>query len=259
MKPEGHLLRQTPPRKAWLIGHRGAMGHAPENTLASFRLGREMGADLVECDVHISKDGKCVVMHDENVERTTDGHGLIRDISSSEIAKLDAGSWFSKKFKYEKVPLLDDLLLWAKKTRSRQELPMGVVIEIKNEPIRYKDIEKKVIRTVLKADMRERVVLISFDHGVVKRAKAIAPKFLTGMLFRDPIEDIFERARQIGADSLFPRRHLVTKSFVAKAHEMRLIFATWTVNETGEMKRILSSGADAIATNFPDRLNKILK
>ena len=111
---------QKPPRKCWLVGHRGAMGYAPENTMSAFKTGLKMGADFVECDVHLSKDNKCVVMHDESLERTTSGHGLIRDTLSSKIRKLDAGAWLSKSFRGERVPMLADLLNWARsRTKSR--------------------------------------------------------------------------------------------------------------------------------------------
>lgn len=252
-------LLQTAPRRAWLVGHRGAAGLAPENTMASFRAAHALGADLVECDVHISKDGRCVVMHDEALERTTNKEGLIRDLSSAAIRRADAGSWASKKFRGEKVPLLSDLLSWAEGAFSRQGLPMGVVIEIKNEPVRYFEIEKKVIREVLERGMEERVVLISFDHGAVKRAKAFCKKIATGMLYNRPMEDPLRRARELKADAIFPRRNFITKSLVTRAHAQGLAVATWTVNERPEMKRILASGADAVTTNFPNILNSMLE
>lgn len=251
------ILKNTSPRRCWLIGHRGAMGHVPENTMSSFRLAQKMGAELCECDVHLSKDKKCIVIHDESVERTTNGYGLIRDLSSNEIKKLDAGAGFSKKFKKEKVPLLKELLNWAREERSLSGMPMSVVIEIKNEPVRYFGIEEKVIATVKKAKMEDRVILISFDHGVVKRAKRLARNIATGILYNRPLENPVRRAREIGADAIFPRRNMVTKSLVQKAHSANLTIATWTVNKIWEMKKIIRCGVDAIATNFPDRLNKL--
>ncbi len=252
-------LLQTAPRRAWLVGHRGAAGLAPENTMSSFKTAHALGADLVECDVHVSKDGRCVVMHDESLERTTNKEGLIRDLSSAAIRRADAGSWASKKFKGEKVPMLSDLLSWAKGAFSRQGLPMGVVIEVKNEPVRYFEIEKKVVREVLKHGMEDRVILIAFDHGVVKRAKAFCKKIATGMLYSRPMEDPLRRARELKADALFPRRNFVTRSLVRRAHAQDIAVATWTVNERPEMKRILASGADAVTTNFPDVLNPMLE
>lgn len=251
-------LKEKSPRGCWLVGHRGAKGHAPENTMSSFLCSLKMGADLVECDVHLSKDRKCVVMHDEGLERTTSGSGLIRDTYSSAIKNMDAGSWFSKKFKNEKVPLLDDLLSWAQKQITTLGRPPGVVIEIKNEPIRYREIEKEVLKSVLKTKMQDRVIIISFDHGVIKRTKMLNPNIAAGILYREPLEDPFERARQVQADALFPRRHLVTTDLVRKAHQKKIALATWTVDQTAEMKKMVRWELDAIATNYPDQLNKIL-
>lgn len=251
-------FKENSSRACWLVGHRGAMGHAPENTMASFLCAQKMGADFVECDVHLSKDRKCVVMHDESVERTTDGSGLIRDLISGKIKSLDAGSWFSERYKGERALLLQELLEWAKKEISLMGLPMGVVIEIKNEPVRYLGIAEKVIETVRKAHMEERVILISFDHGVVKRAKIADPHISTGILYNRPLENPFRRADEVRADALFPRRHLVVKSLVREAHKNKLFLATWTVNEVGEMKKMLNCGVDALATNFPEKLNRLL-
>ncbi len=252
-----HFGERISPRP-WIIGHRGAMGHAPENSLASFNLAKNMGADFVECDVHLSKDKKCIVMHDESVERTTNGYGLIRDLSSAEIKKLDCGAWYSKKFKGEKVLILDELLLWVKNQSSFAGNPMGLVIEIKNEPVRYLGIEKMVLEAVKRNGMGDRVILISFDHGAVKRAKQIDRSIPAGILYNRPLEDPFKRAREVDADALFPRRHMITKSLVNRARKNKYFIATWTVNEEEEMKKIAAAGIDAIASNFPDRLNKIL-
>lgn len=240
------------------MGHRGTMGHAPENTIASFQLAQKMGADFVECDVHLSKNEKCIVIHDESVERTTNGFGLVKHLTSKEIQKLDAGSWFSRQYQKEKVPLLEELLDWAKKQLSLLGFPLSVVIEIKNEPVHYLKIEEKVIETVKKTQMEDRVILISFDHEVVKKAKSLNPKILTGILYNRPLEDPLKRAKEVGADALFPRRNLVKKALVEKAHQSGLFISTWTVNEIEEMKQLIGCGVDAIASNFPDRLNSLL-
>lgn len=241
-----------------MIGHRGAMGYAPENSMASFKLAQRMGADLVECDVHLSRDKKCIVMHDESVERTTSSYGLIRDLPEKKITSLDCGAWFSKKYKGERVPTLKELLLWAGETLSLQARPMGVVIEIKNEPVRYFQIEKVVIETVLQTRMLERVIVISFDHGVVKRAKKIEPRLFTGILYNQSLENPIRRAKEMHANAIFPRRNLVNKNLTKKAHQAGIGLYTWTVNEIPEMKKLIACGVDGIASNFPDRLNRLL-
>lgn len=226
--------------------------------MASFRKGLELGADFVECDVHLSKDGRCVVLHDASVERTTDGRGLVRKLSFAELKKLDAGSWFSEKFRGEKIPLLDELLAWARRRKTRLGKPLGVVVEIKNDPVRYRGIERKVLESVRKSKMEGRVVIISFDHAAVRRFKRLKPSIPAGILYSEPLPRGAERAVRFKADALMPRRTLVTRGLVEQARENGLKVATWTVNETGEMRRILGCGVHAVTTNFPDRLKPLL-
>src|ERR1700681_4503232 len=126
--------------RVWVVGHRGAMGHRPENTLASFEHALELGADWIELDVHLTRDGALAVIHDESVDRTTDGHGLVRDHSLLELKLLDAGAWFGPGFVGERVPTLDEVLEFA---RARNTV---VDIEIKNAPIFYAGIEEAVVR-----------------------------------------------------------------------------------------------------------------
>lgn len=252
-------LKKTAPRACWLVGHRGAAGHAPENTMASFRAGREMGADLVECDVHLSRDEQVIVIHDETLDRTTRGKGAIREHAASFIRKQDAGSRFSKKFQGEPVPDLDQLLAWAAGEMTLAGQPLKVVIEIKNEKVHYHEIELRVLDCVRKHAMEDRVILISFDHEVIRRAKKAAQRIAAGILYGERLEDPVARAEEVGADALFPRRNLVAPKLVEKAHRRNLAVATWTVNAPREMKKLISSGTDAIATNFPDKLNRILQ
>src|SRR5512136_1133404 len=132
-------LLRAPGAPVLRVGHRGARGHAPENTLASFDLAVEMGVSAVETDLHLSKDGEVVLIHDHTVDRTTDGHGFVKDMTLRELKQLDAGSWYDARFAGEQIPTLSELLDWA---RGR----VGVAIEIKNGPIYYAGIAEKVIR-----------------------------------------------------------------------------------------------------------------
>src|SRR5579859_2813159 len=109
----GRRLHQERGR-VWVIGHRGAMGRCPENTMASFERGLELGADWVELDVHLTRDGALAVIHDESVDRTTNGHGLVKDHSLAELKRLDAGAWFGPAFAGARVPILDEVLDFAR-------------------------------------------------------------------------------------------------------------------------------------------------
>jgi glycerophosphoryl diester phosphodiesterase len=237
-----------------VIGHRGAAGHAPENTRAAFARGLALGADALECDVHLSKDGVPVVIHDDTLDRTTSGRGPVRDQPWAALRTLDAGSWFGPRFRGERLWRLDDLLAWAKPRRTRRGRPLGLVIEIKRPDDRpHPGIADKVARAIQARGLVRRSTVISFDHAAVARVKALLPKVGAGLLFRDVPGDLDRRVARTGADAVFPRRHLVTPDFVAAAHARGWTVGTWTADAPAEIRRLRVAGVDALATNFPDR------
>src|SRR5579871_3258046 len=156
--------------RVWVCGHRGAMGHCPENTMASFERALELGADWIELDVHLSRDEALIVIHDETLDRTTNGHGLVREHTLAELRTLDAGGG-------QTIPTLDEVLAWA---RERGTI---VDIEIKNAPIYYEGIEQRVVSTLDRFAMTEQVIVISFDHAAVKRVKELDGRITTGVLY----------------------------------------------------------------------------
>src|SRR3712207_4357995 len=160
----------------YVIGHRGASGYAPENTMVSFERALALRADAIECDVHPTSDGKLVVIHDPTLDRTTSGQGFVSAHTSEQIRALDAGSWFDPSFADERVPLLDEVLDWA---RGRTK----VVIEIKQGPIFYPNVVELLIDVLDRTQMRGVVLVISFDHYSVQRLKQRAPDVTTGVLY----------------------------------------------------------------------------
>src|SRR3954452_5296438 len=149
--------------------HRGAMGYAPENTFAAFELAVAQGADMIEMDVHLTADNQCVVIHDETLERTTDGHGLVGEMTLAELQRFDAGSWFGSEFAGQHIPSLDEVLAWG---HGRAIMN----IEIKADPVPYEGIEARVVDLIRRHGMQDDVILISFDHRAIKRVKALAPE-----------------------------------------------------------------------------------
>src|SRR5919197_5083274 len=227
-----------------VVGHRGAMGYAPENTLASFELAVEQGADVVELDVHLSRDGEVVVMHDERLERTTDGRGLVAEHSLAELRRLDAGAWFEPRFGGQRIPTLDEVLAWA-----RERTPLA--IEIKNAPIFYDGIEAKVVELLARHGMRERALVISFDHHALRRVRELDPAVETGVLYACRPVDAPALARAAGARLLEPHWSFLTPQDVDAAHAAGLRVSTWTVSAS-ELPRLVAMGVDGIATNEPD-------
>jgi glycerophosphoryl diester phosphodiesterase len=239
--------------RVWVVGHRGAMGHRPENTLASFEHALELGADWIELDVHLTRDGALAVIHDESVERTTDGHGLVQDYSLAELKRLDAGSWFNASYAAERIPTLEEVLTFA---RARGTV---VDIEIKNAPIYYAGIEEAVVKALDSQNMAEQVIVISFDHRAVKRVKSLDARIATGVLYAGrPVDAGVNLARQAEADALLPHWAYVTPDDVRAAHAAGLAVAPWATSDRAVLTRLVAAGVDAIGTNHPDILRDVL-
>ena len=244
-------LRSASRGRPLIIGHRGASGEAPENTMASFRLAVEQGADILETDVHLSADGVPVVIHDHTLDRTTNGHGLVARHTLAQIQALDAGSWYSKEYAGERIPTLDDLIRWA----SGKTL---LAIEIKLGPIYYPDIENKIVELLRRRDMVESAVIISFDHRSIRKLKHLCPEVACGVLFACTPVRASSLAIESRADALLPHWSNLTKEMVEEAHADNLAVAPWCVDDELEMKWVLSMGVDAVATNYPGRLASLL-
>ena len=237
--------------KVLALGHRGALGLAPENTMASFELAWELGADMLELDIHMSLDGELVVMHDGDVSRTTDGDGRIKYMTLAEIKKLDAGVTFDARFKGQRVPTLQTALSWAK-----GRIPL--VIEIKGDPHPAKGIEDKLVAAVEESQMMDEVMIISFHHPVVKRVKDLAPEAATGILYTGRLVDPVGAARAAGADSLRPHWAYWTREEVEEVHAAGLIAHAWNADSEELMEYLVGLGVDSIGSNYPDRLRAYL-
>jgi glycerophosphoryl diester phosphodiesterase len=240
-------LRRNKGERILIIGHRGAMGHAPENTMASFAMGLAMGADAIELDVHLSANGHLVVIHDSSVDRTTNGSGYIKDLTLAEIKSLDAGSWYGPEFAGERIPTLDEVLAWAKGR-------ISLVIEIKNSPVFYPGIEEKVVEALKAHGMEDAAVVISFDHRSVKKVKELRPGIATGILYVARPVDAVSMARTARADAIHPNVGYLTAETVGEAHRAGLAVSTWIVNDPLQMRKLADMGVDSVGTNYPDRL-----
>jgi glycerophosphoryl diester phosphodiesterase len=240
-------LRSSTLGRPWVIGHRGASGDAPENTLSAFRLALEQGADLIETDVHLTADGVPVAIHDHTVDRTTNGRGLVGQLTLAQIKELDAGSWFSPEFAGEQILTLDELLEWA-----TGKTPVS--IEIKNGPIYYPEIEDVVVDVLRRHDMVGSAIVISFDHATVLRIKQRCPELVTGVLFACSPVSASTLARQARADCLLPHWSGLTRQMVEEAHSHDLAVSPWVVDREEETRFVLAHGVDAIATNHPGKV-----
>lgn len=157
--------------------HRGASGYFPENTMLAFEKAVSLGSTGIETDIQMTKDGVLVLIHDERVDRTTDGTGYVKDYTYKELLKLDAGSYVSEEFKGLKVPTLEELLQFA----SHNELKLD--LELKSNIILYDGIEEKTVDLINKYNMNHRVTVSSFNHYSLMKIKRISKKTKIGLLY----------------------------------------------------------------------------
>ena len=228
-----------------VLGHRGASGYAPENTLEAFKLAMDMGADGFELDVHLSKDGELVVIHDETVDRTTDGTGFVGEMTLAELKALDASN-HKEGYKGAKIPTLAEVYDLIRDTNHI------VNVEIKTDNIFYPQLEEKVLALEKEKGMEGRIVYSSFNHYTVKKIRALAPDAQIGMLFGDVLVEPYDYCKSVGANLLHPSKaNLNVPGFAEKAKEAGLGMNVWTVNEEEYMEKCLACGA-GIVTNYPD-------
>ncbi len=221
-----------------LVAHRGASFYEPENTLKSINLAFKMKCDYVEVDVRETKDGELVVIHDEKVDRTTNGRGLVKQLTLKEIKRLDAGGG-------EEIPTLQEVLGLAEKRRGK------LIIELKEE-----GIEEKTVGMLRKQGFIEDAIIVSFYHPSVKKVKELELNIETGVIFSCfPVKPV-NLAIDAKANYLLPKYKYLRREMVKDAHENGLKVITWVVNNPYLAKKLIKDNIDGLATNIPDLLSK---
>jgi len=239
--------------KTKIIAHRGASGYAPENTIAAFKKAIEMKADGIELDVHLTKDGRLAVVHDEKLGRTSNGKGLIMDYTFEELRMLDFGSWYSPEYENERIPALEEVM----------ELTEGwhgiLNIEIKAVPRLFKNgIEDNVISIIKNYNRESNVIVSSFNHDILARIKNKAPEIKVGILYSHVLASPWKYAVDIGAYAIHPEFKTVTAETVACCHKYNIAVNCWTVNNPDDIKLMASMNVDNIITNYPDIARNLL-
>lgn len=240
--------------KPLVLAHRGASAYTPENTLAAFRLAFEMGADGIELDVTLTRDRVPVVIHDDSVDRTTNGTGVVKRMTLTEVQRLDAGAWFDEKFRGEKIPALDQVLA--------EFGTHGLInVELKSIFPRSDGIERAVAQVIERAHTAERVLISSFNPLALYRIMKSEPRLPRGLIYSPNLALYLRRAwlRPIARpNALHPPSSLIDSEFVAWARHQGYKINTWTVDDPNEMKRLIALGVDAIMTNKPDILREVV-
>ena len=226
------------------IAHRGASSYAPENTFAAFDLALEMGARHLELDVHFSSDGHLVVIHDDAVDRTTNGSGPVTSQSLTALTALDAGSWFDPRFKGERIPTLGAVL-------ERYKGRAHVHVELKGHSA---GLAQKTVDLVRARGMAGQVTITSFQIAKLAETRAYAPELPTGWLVGEASDAIVAQARAMGLTQLCPRAGAVTPELVSRLHAEGFVVRAWGVATEELMRQVVTAGVDGMTVNFPDKL-----
>jgi glycerophosphoryl diester phosphodiesterase len=234
-----------------LIAHRGASGHAPENTMAAFKRAVTCGASFIETDLHLTRDARLVAIHDETVNRTTNGKGAVHEMTLAEIRRLDAGSWFGSEFSGERIPTLDEILGFAQK--------YDAVFYLELKPLGSWGVEHVLVAGLRDSGQIARTVVISFDAAILAAARKLEPTLMTALLHDGQLEKPLERALEVGARQLAVRADLISPWLLTAARKMDIQVVCWTVNHSSHMRLLMAAGVDGIISDYPDRLVAIEK
>lgn len=227
------------------IAHRGYSALYPENTLLAFEKAIEAGCDGIEFDVHLTGDGEIVIIHDEDVARTTDGKGLVKDMTLAQLKELDAGSG-------QRIPTL------AEYFRLVADAPIVSNIELKNSIIWYDGLEEKVIAAAREHGLMDRVLLSSFNHYSIARCKQLAPSVKCGLLCDCWIVDAGAYTARLGAECLHPAFYSLTPDIAEEIRRHGIEINVWTVNNEKHARMVAGLGVTSIITNDPVLIGRIL-
>ncbi|GAB4223907.1 MAG: glycerophosphodiester phosphodiesterase [Spirochaetales bacterium] len=245
------------------VAHRGGAGLAPENTMAAFRQALELGVDAVELDVHLSRDGVPVVIHDPSLARTTDGSGEVGEWTVAELSRLNAaaryfGPWTGER---QKIPLLEEVL-----AEIRGRLSVQVEIKVRQDGNRYPGIEEKVIDLLRQNGMIDQAIILSFDFPTLQKVKELEPalatcaligaKYLTQIGVRGP-EAVAEEIASLKADYAGVDERWYSSELLEALRQRGIRVGVWTVNDEDRMRYFLNQRVAFITSDRPDLLKRI--
>lgn len=240
-----------------VIAHRGASAYAPENTHSAFKLALEMQAEMIELDLLLSKDGVPVVIHEDNLERTTGIVGLVSNYTLDELRNFDTGSWFSEEFKQEPFPTLEEVLAYSKGK-------IAVNIEIKHESVTDSlegGIVEKALELVKNVEMEDEVIFSSFDYRVMDHLNKLAPDISKAILYEEKQSNGLSPSQLVdlyNVDAFNCSHKELSQAWIDELNENKIPFFVYTINDEQLMERVMHSGAKGIFTDKPDILIKVV-
>lgn len=233
------------------FAHRGFSGKYPENTMLAFQKALEAGADGIELDVQLTRDGEAVIIHDESVDRTTDACGRVRDFTLAELRGLDASYSYQGEGVHP-VPALEEYFAWVKDTH------LVTNVELKNGVYPYPGIEKKVWQLIQKYGLEKKIIISSFNHGSVLEMQKLAPALKYGFLEESWLLAPGAYVAAAGVECYHPYYGSLTEATVAEVKSHHLQINTFTVNDEASVRKMRELGIDIVISNFPDMVKKVL-
>jgi glycerophosphoryl diester phosphodiesterase len=230
-----------------IIAHRGHSSVAPENTLAAFEQVPGVAAG-VEFDVQLTADRVPVVIHDERLERTTNGAGPVKDHTWAQLRALDAGRWFGAEFAGQRIPRLTEVLEYFR------GLPLALHVELKTNLVPYPGLVQAVVGEISRLNMGAQVVVSSFNHVTLREVKVVAPELTCAALLSDQLFEPWKYARQCGFDALHVHHTVVDEQFMAGCKRAGLPVRAYTVDDAELAGRLAALEVDAVFTNRPLRI-----
>jgi glycerophosphoryl diester phosphodiesterase len=230
-----------------IIAHRGASAHAPENTLAAFELALAQNADAIELDAKLSADGQVVVIHDATIDRTTGSHGRVKDLSFMQLRALEAGSFFSEKYRGERIPTLEEVFEAVGKRTF-------INVELTNYSTPRDSLAEMVCKLVKKFGLQNYVMFSSFFASNLSKARAFLPDVPRGLLAFNGFLGAWARSFGFAFGryhALHPYLTDVTPQQVQRVHRLNRRIHVWTVNAAEDMRRLFRWGVDGIFTDDP--------
>lgn len=234
-----------------VIAHRGAAGEAPENTLAAFQLALDQGCDGFELDVHLSKDGEIIVIHDATLDRTTNGTGKVQEMTLTELRRFDAGCKFSSNYAGEQIPLLEEVFALS---------PSELIINVEVKGGIGCGMEEALVALLRTANRLETVIVSSFDHKCLATMKQIEPTIKVGLLYNLRTLHHWKLPEVAGCDvySLHPNMSWLDAEDVNAALEKGFSIYPWTVNAEASLRQAIAYGVSGIITDYPGRARDLL-
>lgn len=232
--------------KKLVIAHRGASFYHPENTLAAFELAYQQGADGIETDVHLSKDGIAMLIHDAKINRVTNGTGFVNQLTCQELKTYDMGSWFNTQYHSERMITLTEFLQWA------QDKNLVLNLELKTVDMDYPLIEEIVYQEVIKYDMLNQVVFSSFNSQTLEKLKKIDPDTKVAILASRHKLTLLQMSQQLHFNGVHLKHNYIDRVITKKHHRAGIYVAVYTVNDPNQMRRCFQANCDMIITDRPD-------